>query len=194
MASRRLVKNEILPDGFVYQPDFLSSAEESEFLRRFGGLEFHPFNYRGYIAKRNVVVYGWQYDYGTHKTSAASPIPDFLLSIRQRAAQFARVPADTLVQATINQYPPGAPIGWHRDIPQFEVIVGISLGASCRMRLKPYKAEGSIISVVLEPRSIYRMSGVARGQYQHSIPAVEALRYSITFRTLRVRSREKKAA
>jgi alkylated DNA repair dioxygenase AlkB len=163
-------------------------------LRQFEKLEFHPFDYHGYIAKRNVVVYGWRYDYGTHKTSPVSALPDSLRSIRERASGFAGVAQDTLVQATINQYPPGAPIGWHRDVPQFEVIVGVSLGASCRMRLKPYKAEGKIVSLMLEPRSIYRISGVARWRYQHSIPAVEALRYSITFRTLRVSSKEKKAA
>ena len=194
MASRRSVANDSPPDGFTYQANFLSPAEEPELLRRFEDLDFHPFDYHRYTAKRNVVVYGWKYDYGTHKTSAISPIPEFLFPIRERAAQFAAVPANTLVQAVINQYPPGAPIGWHRDVPQFELIVGISLGASCRMRLKPYKAEGSIISIVLEPRSIYRIGRVARWRFQHSIPAVEALRYSITFRTLRVSSKEKKAA
>jgi alkylated DNA repair dioxygenase AlkB len=194
MARSRSTHNESLPEGFVYEPDFLSFAEESELLRQFEKLEFHPFDYHGYIAKRNVVVYGWRYDYGTHKTSPVSALPDSLRSIRERASGFADVAQDTLVQATINQYPPGAPIGWHRDVPQFEVIVGVSLGASCRMRLKPYKAEGKIVSLMLEPRSIYRISGVARWRYQHSIPAVEALRYSITFRTLRVSSKEKKAA
>ena len=193
MPGRRSAANQNPPEGFVYQPDFLSPAEESELLRRLEDLDFHPFDYHGYIAKRNVVVYGWKYDYGTHKTSAVAPIPEFLFPTRGRAAEFAAVPADALVQAVINQYPPGAPIGWHRDVPRFEVIVGISLGASCRMRLKPYKAEGSIISVVLEPRSIYRMSGVARWRFQHSIPAVAALRYSITFRTLRVSSKATKA-
>jgi len=194
MARSRSAPNDSLPDGFVYQPDFLSLAEESELLRQFEMLEFHPFDYHGYIAKRNVVVYGWRYDYGTHKTSPVSALPDFLRAIRERAGQFAGVAPDAVVQATINQYPPGAPIGWHRDVPQFEVIVGVSLAESCRMRLKPYKAEGKIISVILEPRSIYRICGVARWRYQHSIPAVEALRYSIAFRTLRVSSKEKNAA
>ncbi len=193
MARRRSPANVSLPEGFLYQPDFLTGAEESALLRQLEGLEFHPFDYHGYTAKRNVVVYGWKYDYGTHKASATAPIPEFLLALRDRAADFGGVPAGALVQSVINQYPPGAPIGWHRDLPQFEVILGVSLGTSCRMRLKPYKAEGAIISVMLEPRSIYRLSGAARWRYQHSIPAVEALRYSITFRTLRVSSKEKAA-
>jgi alkylated DNA repair dioxygenase AlkB len=183
-----------LPEGFAYEADFLSLSEESELLARFESLDFQPFDYHGYIAKRKVAVYGWQYNYGTNKTSAAPPMPEFLFPIRHRAAGFAGVPDDALVQSVINQYPRGAPMGWHRDVPQFELIVGVSLGAGCRMRLKPYKAEGAIISVILEPRSIYRMNGAARWRYQHSIPAVEELRYSVTFRTLRATSKGKSAA
>jgi alkylated DNA repair dioxygenase AlkB len=157
-------------------------------------LAFEPFDFHGYIAKRRIVEYGWEYDFGTRKANTAPEIPEFLVPIRARAAAFAEVRPDSLVEAVITEYPPGAPIGWHRDVPQFELIAGISLGATCRMRFKPYKAQGSLISVVLEPRSIYRISGVARWRYQHSIPAVEALRYSITFRTLRVGPKEKNAA
>ena len=107
------------------------------------------------------------------------------MPLRDRSAALAEVAPTEIVEAVVTEYPPGAPIGWHRDVPQFETIVGISLGSSCRMRLKPYKAEGKIVSVILEARSAYVISGPARWQYQHSIPAVENLRYSITFRTLR---------
>ncbi len=93
----------------------------------------------------------------------------------------------------MTEYPPGAPIGWHRDVPQFEDVVGISLASACRMRLKPYltrtnaapDARAKIVSVILEPRSLYALRGPARWQFQHSIPPVEKLRYSVTFRTLR---------
>lgn len=194
MVRKRSEVTPSLPDGFDYQPDFLAPAQQSDLLRIFPDLDFRPFDFHGYIAKRRIVEYGWEYDFGTRQASSAPDIPEFLLPIRDRAAAFAGLPSEAFVEAVITEYPPGAPIGWHRDVPQFEVIVGISLGASCRMRLKPHNAEGSIVSIVLEPRSIYRLSGVARWRYQHSIPAVEALRYSITFRTLRVRSKEKSAA
>ena len=85
----------------------------------------------------------------------------------------------------MTEYPPGAPIGWHRDAPQFEIVIGVSLAGACRMRLKPWKGEGKIIYLVLEPRSIYVIQGKARWHYQHSIPPVEETRYSITFRTMR---------
>lgn len=96
--------------------------------------------------------------------------------------------------AVITEYPPGAPIGWHRDVPQFEIIIGISLASSSRMRFKPYRAEGKIARVILEPRSIYLMRGTARWKFQHSIPPVEKLRYSITFRSLRRKSSSKEVA
>jgi alkylated DNA repair dioxygenase AlkB len=111
-------------------------------------------------------------------------IPDFLSPIRDRAAVIAGMPADEIVQGLVTEYSVGTPIGWHRDSPQFETIIGISLRSSCRLRLKPYQGEGKIISVMLEPRSIYVMRGPVRWYFQHSIPAVKDLRYSITLRTL----------
>lgn len=174
-----------LPEGFAYAAEFISAEEEAELLREIGKLEFEAFDFHGYIAKRRVVVYGWDYDFSTRKTSEVPGIPEFLVPLRERAAGLAGLEAEALVEAVVTEYPPGAPIGWHRDVPQFEVIIGVSLASSCRMRLKPYKAEGKILSVVLEPRSAYVMIGAARWKWQHSIPPVEALRYSVTFRTLR---------
>ena len=174
-----------LPDGFVYEPDFLTIEEEADLLRRFEALPFEPFDFHGYIAKRRIMEYGWEYDFGTRKAATTRPIADFLVRLREHAAAVAGLPPEELVEAVVTEYPPGAPIGWHRDVPQFETIIGISLGSAARMRLKPYRAEGKLVSLILEPRSIYVMSGPARWKFQHSIPALEALRYSITFRTLR---------
>jgi alkylated DNA repair dioxygenase AlkB len=174
-----------LPDGFVYAPDFLTTDEEAELLRRFRELPFAPFDFHGYIAKRRIVEYGWEYDFGSRQASATQPIPEFLFPFRDRAAAFAALAPDKIVEAVVTEYPPGAPIGWHRDVPQFETILGISLGSACRMRLKPYKAGGKIVSITLEPRSIYIMRDSARWNWQHSIPAGKELRYSVTFRTLR---------
>ena len=174
-----------LPEGFLYQPDFLTASEEKHLLRQIEHLEFAAFDFHGYTAKRRVVEYGYEYDFGTRNASVAPPIPDFLLPFRDRAAAFIGIPPESIVEAVIIEYPPGAPIGWHRDVPQFENVLGISLGSACRMRLKPYKEQGKLVSVLLEPRSLYVISGAARWQFQHSIPAMEKLRYSITFRTLR---------
>jgi alkylated DNA repair dioxygenase AlkB len=185
MARARPSSPSELPEGFRYQPDFLTAAEEAELLREIGTLPFEAFDYQGYIAKRRVVEYGWEYDFTSRKASTTKPLPDFLLAMRDRAAEFAGVAPEAIVEAVVTEYPPTAPIGWHRDVPQFETVIGISLASACRMRLKPYRADGKIVSVILEPRSIYGISGPARWKWQHSIPAVEQLRYSITFRTLR---------
>jgi alkylated DNA repair dioxygenase AlkB len=186
MTAVKIARPEELPEGFLYRHGFLTEPEESELLRIFGGLDFAAYDYHGYLAKRRIIRYGVNYDINTRETSeAAQPVPEFLLAVRERAAEFAGVPADDLVQAMVSEYSVGTPIGWHRDAPQFGTIIGISLGSACRLRLKPYQATGKILSLRLEPRSIYVMRGAARSQWQHSIPAVEQMRYSITFRTLR---------
>lgn len=200
MPSKRTLEPVATPDGWVYQPDFLSTEEERQLLREFEGLDFQPFQYLTYTAKRRVVVYGIDYDFTSHRTSAIEPIPEFLHPLRAKTAEFMKVIPEALVEAVINEYSPGAPIGWHRDVPQFELVAGISLLSACRMRLRPYATKSKRcpdpdsvarptrprpLSMTLEPRSLYILSGDARWKWQHSIPAVEELRYSITFRTLR---------
>jgi alkylated DNA repair dioxygenase AlkB len=217
MSAIKFACPDELPEGFLYRNHFLTEAEESELLTIFQGLDFAAYDYHGYQAKRRVVRYGVNYDINTSALTDARPIPDYLLGIRARAAEFTgltragsstggtsgagvtapEVSPDNLVQAMISEYSPGTPIGWHRDAPQFGVIIGISLGGACRMRLKPYSSHGQsrakTLSLWLEPRSIYAMKGEARSAWQHSIPAVDQLRYSITFRTLRSKRQTKVA-
>jgi alkylated DNA repair dioxygenase AlkB len=191
MAAIKFADPDELPEGFLLHDGFLTESQESELLRIFPSLDFEAYDYHGYLAKRRVARYGVNYDINTRELSGVvRPIPDFLLDVRERAAGFAAIPVESLVQAMVSEYSVGTPIGWHRDAPQFGTIVGISLGSACRMRLKPYGAsengsKGKVLSIRLEPRSIYVMRGPARSQWQHSIPAVEHERYSITFRTLR---------
>jgi alkylated DNA repair dioxygenase AlkB len=189
MPALKYARPEEWPDGFLYRDEFLTQSEESDLLRIFKTLDFAAYDYHGYLAKRRVVRFGVNYDINTREATAASqPIPDFLLSVRERAAEFAAVPTDALVQAMVSEYSVGTPIGWHRDAPQFGTIIGVSLGSATRLRLKPYVGKGRVLSVRLEPRSIYVMKAAARSDWQHSIPAVEEMRYSITFRTLRAKA------
>jgi alkylated DNA repair dioxygenase AlkB len=180
-----------LPDGFLYRPALLTEVEQLELIRTIEPLQFQPFDFHGYRAKRRVIQFGFHYDPTARETEPSDPIPAFVLPVRDKAAVLADVPPEKLVEAIITEYSAGAAIGWHRDAPQFEIVTGISLASSCRLRFKrmkgkrePMKGE-KISSVILEPGSGYLLSGSARWQYQHSIPAVEELRYSITFRTLR---------
>ena len=194
LTSGRLFPVDNLPEGLHYQPDFLSEAEETELIRIFRGLPFQAFDFHGYTAKRRVLEFGLEYDFTTRRATPTQSFPEFLSPVRERASQFAGVPATSLVEGMVTEYSPGAPIGWHRDAPQFGTIIGVSLASTSRMRFKPYKAEGKPVALTLEPRSIYVMRGPARWKFQHSIPAVKKLRYSITFRTLRSREGETEAA
>jgi alkylated DNA repair dioxygenase AlkB len=187
LTSGTLFPIDNLPEGLLYQPDFLSQDEEAALVRIFRGLPFQAFDFHGYTAKRRVLEFGLEYDFTTRRATPTQSFPEFLSTVRERAAQFAGISAADLVEGMVTEYSPGAPIGWHRDAPQFGTIIGISLAGTSRMRFKPYKAEGKPIALTLEPRSIYVMRGPARWKFQHSIPAVKELRYSVTFRTLRSR-------
>jgi alkylated DNA repair dioxygenase AlkB len=145
-----------LPEGFAYEGEFITSQEESHLLSEISRLDFQPFDFHGYAAKRRVVSYGFEYDFGSRRTSPTKPIPAFLEPLRERAAVWANLQASDIVESVVIEYPAGAPIGWHRDVPQFEVILGISLGSSCRMRFKPYRAEGKLMSITLDPRKVPR--------------------------------------
>jgi alkylated DNA repair dioxygenase AlkB len=181
-----------VPDGFIYHENFISEAEEQELIREIQKLELAPFKYYQFTGKRRTVSFGWQYEFGDSEITKAPEIPAFLLPIRSRAGTLFNIDPDHLVQASAIEYSTGSPIGWHRDIPQFGVVVGISLGAACRMRFRKYSrarakptTRDEVLSIELQPRSIYLMSGAARDSWQHSIPPVKELRYAIMMRTLR---------
>lgn len=183
----------VFPEGFRYQPDFLSESEEAALLQAIQSETFKTFVLHPYLAERRTAEYGLEYDSGTRRATPTQHVPEFLLPVRRHAAAFIGIAKSELVEGMILEYPPGAPIAWHRDAPQFGIVIGISLLNPARMRLKPSKKEGKIVSVTLEPRAIYIRSASARWQWQHSIPAPEKLRYSITFRTLRERESRKTA-
>lgn len=193
VTQRQLFTLEPELEGFLYRPEFLTETEEQELLRSIRAQDFQAFDFHGFTAKRRTIEYGLEYDFGTRQATAAAPFPEFLLPLRKRAAAFAAISPDLLVEGIVIEYPAGAPIGWHRDAPQFGIVIGISLLSAARMRLKPYHKPGKIVSVTLEPRSIYILSGAARSQWQHSIPAMDSLRYSITFRTLRQKEARRSA-
>ena len=181
-----------VPDGFIYRQEFISPREEAELIGEIHQLQLVPFKYYKFTGKRRTVSFGWLYEFGAPDITRGAEIPEWLLPLRARAEQQFGIVAGGLIQASIIEYSTGSPIGWHRDIPQFGDVIGISLAASCRMRFRKYvrqRAKSSnrddILSVELQPRSIYLMSGAARETWQHSIPPVKQLRYAIMMRTLR---------
>jgi alkylated DNA repair dioxygenase AlkB len=174
------------PPGFRYQADLLSPDEEHELVEQFAHLPFRAFEFHGYLGKRRVLSFGWQYDFNTSELREAEPMPAFLAPGRQRAAAFAGLPPSALQHVLLTEYAAGAGIGWHRDKAVFGDVVGISLLSPCTFRFRR-KARGSWerSSFVAEPRSAYLLQGPARTEWEHSIQAVDSLRYSITFRTFK---------
>jgi alkylated DNA repair dioxygenase AlkB len=175
----------ILPEGFRYQAALLTSAEEEALAHELASLPFKPFDFHGHLANRQVVSFGYSYDYGSRQMMDAAPIPDFLEPLRQKiAATFGR-PAGTFEQVLINEYRPGAGIGWHRDRAQFAEVVGVSLLVPCILRFRRQSGDAwDRASLTVEPRSAYLLSGLSRTLWEHSIPPLHRHRYSITFRTL----------
>ena len=187
-----------LPPGFNHRDAFVSVDEASQLADAIAGIEFGTFEMRGVVAKRRVAFFGHSYDEGR---GPERPIPEFLFPLRERFAVWANVDPQAFVMALINEYRPGAPIGWHRDAPQYDIVAGLSLLSAAWMRLRPYVSPKDIPmlpgprktthEIELQPRSAYILAGESRQAYEHSIPPVDSLRYSVTFRTLRSNDNDK---
>jgi alkylated DNA repair protein (DNA oxidative demethylase) len=176
-----------LPEGLIYREEFISAEEERQLLRELEALDFRAVVMRGQAARRTVRHFGLDYEYESGELVPADPLPEALEWLRDRCARLMeRDPAD-LVQILVSRYPEGAGIGWHRDAPMFgSRIAGVSLRSPCRMRFqRTVGGVRSTAAIEIAPRSAYLLSGKARWSWQHSIPATETLRYSITFRTLK---------
>ncbi|OAI51674.1 hypothetical protein AYO46_07605 [Betaproteobacteria bacterium SCGC AG-212-J23] len=163
------------PDGLVYEPEFIAAADEAALLSEIRALPLEEARYREYTAKRRVAIFD-------------AP-PAFLVPLRERLADWLKLPSAMLSYTLVNEYRPGTALGWHRDSPEFESVAGLSLGTACRLRFRPWPhvkgRNGDALDLLLEPRSAYIMRGTVRWAWQHSVPAVKTLRYSITFRSAR---------
>lgn len=176
----------VLPEGFRYRPEVITVAREAELLERVRELPLKEFEFHGYTGKRRVVSYGWKYDFNDRALHRSEDMPPFLTSLREVVAAFAEMPAERLQHVLVTEYGPGAAIGWHRDKAVFGEVIGVSLLSACQFRLRRKRGESwDRVTVTAEPRSAYLMRGPSRTEWEHSIPAVESLRYSVTFRNLR---------
>ncbi|SDZ29320.1 Alkylated DNA repair dioxygenase AlkB [Micromonospora pattaloongensis] len=175
------------PAGLVYQPDLIDEDEERQLLAVLTALELRDVRMHGQVARRTVRHFGFDYDYGSFQLTATDALPPGMEWVRQRCAQLAGVECDLLAQTLVTRYPPGGVIGWHRDAPAFgPTVVGLSLGSACVMRFQRRRGqERRVYELPLAPRSAYVLGGAARSTWQHSIPAVTELRYSVTFRMIR---------
>jgi alkylated DNA repair dioxygenase AlkB len=181
-----------LPDGLRLQAQWLSASEEAALLDRIADLPLAAADYHGHLARRRVLAFGHRVDFAAGGLRSAPPMPGWLAHLRDRMAGWAGLPAPLLTDALVAEYRPGTPLGWHRDVPDYEVVVGLSLGGEAVMGWRRWRAERrwqqGRAELRLPPRSIYALQGEARWQWQHAILPTPGLRHSITFRSRRRRA------
>ena len=188
-ATLNLFDAPIVP-GMVFADEFVSAAEEADLIAHIDGVDLSPFKFQQWTGKRLTRSFGWSYDFENGRFAPTEALPGWLEPVKARAARFAGLDPDDLVQALLIRYDLGAGIGWHKDRPVFEHVVGISLGADATLRLRRRSAAGfDRAKVDLAPRSIYHLSGEVRRHWEHSIAPMDVPRWSITFRSLSTKGR-----
>ena len=171
--------------GLSIRADLIDAAEERMLIDRIDATDLTPFRFQSWTGKRLTTSFGWSYDFEVGRPTEAPSIPDWLRPFRGRAAAFADLNSEDLIQALLIRYDPGAGIGWHRDRPIYGHVLGISLGEPATMRFRRRRPGGfDRASVPLAPRAASHMSGPARPEWEHSIVEMERPRWSITFRSL----------
>jgi alkylated DNA repair dioxygenase AlkB len=176
-----------LPSGLVHRENFLDAREEAALLDGIASIALREAQYREYTAHRRVASFGAGYDFDANELTPAPVIAPFLLPLREKIAAWSGTPAEEFGYALVSEYRPGTQLGWHRDVPHFEKVVGVSLGGHAVMRFRPFppRKAARILTLALSPRSAYILQGDARWKWQHGIAPTHELRYSITFRTRR---------
>jgi alkylated DNA repair dioxygenase AlkB len=175
-----------LVPGLATRAEIVSAEEEASLIAKIDAEGLNPFRFQQWTGKRLTRSFGWSYDFESGRFAPTDPLPDWLAAVKAEAAAFAGLAPDELVQALLIRYDPGAGIGWHKDRPVFEHVIGISLGHTATLRLRR-RDRGSFIRARAElaPRSIYHLAGEVRHLWEHSIAPMEVPRWSITFRSLR---------
>ena len=179
-----------LVPGLAYREELIDRDEEAALIAAIQGIQLSPFKFQGWEGKRLTRTFGWRYDFDDRSFAPVDPLPDWLMPLRDRAAEFGGIEPGEFVHALVTRYDPEAGIGWHRDRPQFGQVVGVTLAGPATLRFRQRSGSGfRRAGLELAARSVYHLSGEVREQWEHGIAAHEALRYSITFRTLSERGK-----
>lgn len=199
LADRQEVQGELFPcangpEGWAYERDFLSPSEEGELLASVQGLPLVPMRYKDHVARRRGISFGGRYDFDANRLMPSPAIPQELMPLLRKAAAWLGRPPRSFIHVLIAEYRPGAPLGWHRDVPDFEDVVGVSLAGAGELKFWRYPPRslrsdplGGRIRIDIAPRSIYCITDPARWKWQHALVASRTLRYSVTLRTARQR-------
>jgi alkylated DNA repair dioxygenase AlkB len=181
-----------LPPGMVYETQFLNAGEERALVALIERMPLAEMRYKSFTARRRVASFGGKYDFNANQLEAAAPVPAELEPLRRKVAAWLGVQPADFTQVLVAEYREGTPLGWHRDVPDFEDVLGLSLLGEGVMRFRHYPPDAAtnrhVLKLVVEARSIYLLRGPARWAWQHSVPPARELRYSITWRTSRARA------
>jgi len=172
------------PAGLHYYSDFLSSFQEKDLIAHLDGLPWENVSLFGQVAKRRVIHFGLHYEYNKRTVQSTIPAPDFLKDVITRGAEILHQPFDAIAEILITEYTQYAGINWHRDAAVFKEIMGISLGSASMIYFRNRSDKKEQVKVKLEPGSVYVLKDSVRWDWEHRIPPVKTLRYSITLRTL----------
>ena len=184
--TRKTIKITRPPEGFRYEESLITPGEQAQLVLEIEKLDLKEFEFHGFLGKRRTRSFGWHYSFASESLDETQNIPEFLVPLRERVAVFASLRPNDFPHVLVTEYSPGTPIGWHRDKAVFEDVVGVSLLSACSFRLRRKTPDGwERFTQTLAPRSVYLLRGAVRRNWEHSIPPVERLRYSITFRSLR---------
>ena len=179
----------LFPEGFTYEDGFITKDEELQLLKEISAIELHAFTFQGYEARRRVASFGYDYSFDKGALLKGKAIPVAFEPLIRKVAEGLSLKVEDFAELLITEYPAGSVINWHRDAPPFDLIAGISLGADCLFRLRPYdekkRDRRSVLSFPVRRCSLYVIRGAARTEWQHSIAPVQGSRYSITLRTLK---------
>jgi alkylated DNA repair dioxygenase AlkB len=194
LLANAMIEELRLPPGALYVAEFIDLPMQDALIA--------AVDERPWIEdlKRRVQHYGYRYDYRARTVTSDAylgPLPDWatdLADMLHGKSWFEKSP-DQLI---VNEYLPGQGISAHVDcVPCFgDVIVSISLLSTCEMVFKE-RGTDDRREAVLEPRSALLLSGPARFDWTHEIPArksdtvngqqlTRSRRLSLTFRTVQV--------
>ncbi|STX52152.1 Uncharacterised protein [Legionella busanensis] len=171
--------------GLAYFQHFISKEEEKSLIQHIQNLSWQKVSLFGQVAKRRVVHFGLDYHYESRTVKPTTPPPFFLQKTITSAANLLDKSSNHIDEILITEYPILAGINWHRDAPAFKEVIGISLLNPTIIYFRKRTNKQEQIKLILEPCSVYILKDEIRWEWEHRIPPVKALRYSITLRTLR---------
>jgi alkylated DNA repair dioxygenase AlkB len=181
------------PEGWASQPGFLSPSEEGELLAWIEKLPLSPMRYKEYVARRRGISFGGHLDFDANRLMPSPAIPREPMPLLHKAAAWLGQPPESFIHVLIAEYRPGAPLGWHRDVPDFEDVVGVSLAGEGELELRRYRRarfvaiRWAVVSRHYRAKVHLLHHGNGEMGWQHAVVASRALRYSITMRTPRQR-------